>query len=121
IRVIDMVGEPWFPAKDVCDALGIKNPSSAVLKSCSKHQHCNITKSSLANHEVSFPNRGMLCVSKSGLYKLLFVSRKPAALVFQDWVTDVVLPSIMKNGGYIMGQEKVVTGEMTRAELAKAG
>jgi prophage antirepressor-like protein len=118
--VIDIDGEPWFPAKDVCDALGITNARSAVTNSCSKHQHMMLLKSNVANPDVSFPNRGMLCVSKSGLYKLLFVSRKPAALVFQDWVTDVVLPSIMKKGGYIMGEEKMATGDMTRAELANA-
>ncbi|WP_139194524.1 BRO family protein [Roseovarius tolerans] len=27
IRVIDIDGPPWFPAKDVCDILGITNTS----------------------------------------------------------------------------------------------
>jgi prophage antirepressor-like protein len=29
IRVIDIDGAPWFPAKDVCDILGITNTSDS--------------------------------------------------------------------------------------------
>ncbi|MEW5726105.1 MAG: Bro-N domain-containing protein, partial [Thermodesulfobacteriota bacterium] len=28
----DELGEPWFVAKDVCDILGISNPTMAVKK-----------------------------------------------------------------------------------------
>lgn len=49
-------------------------------------------------------------MTESGLYKVLFQSRKPEARAFQDWVTRVVLPAIRKDGGYIMGEEKVATG-----------
>lgn len=52
-------------------------------------------------------------VSESGLYKLIMRSNKPQAKPFQNWVTQVVLPSIRKDGGYVMGEEKVVSGEMT--------
>lgn len=44
-------------------------------------------------------------------------SNKPEARAFQDWVTKVVLPAIRKDGAYVMGEEKVVTGEMTEDEL----
>lgn len=98
IRVIDMGGTPWFPAKDVCDALGIKNSSQTVAQSYSAKQQRAILKSNLLNHEISFPNRGMMCINEGGLYKLLFVSRKPEALAFQDWVTDVVLPTLRRDG-----------------------
>jgi hypothetical protein len=59
----------------------------------------------------SFPNTGLVCVSESGLYKLIMRSDKPEAKDFQDWVTRVVLPAIRKDGGYVMGEEKVATGE----------
>lgn len=51
-------------------------------------------------------------ISESGLYKLIMRSDKPAAREFQDWVTHVVLPAIRKDGAYIMGEEKVATGEL---------
>ena len=39
-------------------------------------------------------------------------SDKPEARAFQDWVTRDVLPAIRKDGAYVMGEEKVKTGEM---------
>ena len=50
-------------------------------------------------------NAGENFLTESGVYKLVFKSRKPNAEKFTDWVTDEVLPSIRKNGGYIAGQE----------------
>lgn len=50
-------------------------------------------------------NAGENFLTESGIYKLVFKSRKPNAEKFTDWVTDEVLPSIRKNGGYIAGQE----------------
>jgi hypothetical protein len=41
-------------------------------------------------------------INESGLYALLFKSRKPEALAFQRWVTSEVLPSIRKTGSYAM-------------------
>jgi hypothetical protein len=52
-------------------------------------------------------------IDKRGLYRLTIRSRKPVARPFQDWVVRVVLPAIEKNGGYVLGQERVVTGELT--------
>lgn len=54
-------------------------------------------------------------ISESGLYKLIMRAQRinPAVVEFQDWVTKVVLPAIRKDGAYIMGEEKVVTGEMS--------
>ncbi|NOX41280.1 MAG: Bro-N domain-containing protein [Alphaproteobacteria bacterium] len=98
--MIDIDGEPWFPAKDVCDALGIKSPSGTVLNACPEHQRQHISKSNLKNIQVSFPNRGMLCVNESGANALVFTSRKPEARAFRRWVTSVVLPSISKDFEY---------------------
>lgn len=56
-------------------------------------------------------------ISESGLYKLSFCSTKPQARAFTDWVTEVVLPAIRKDGGYIAGEEKVATGQMDEDEL----
>jgi len=51
-------------------------------------------------------------VNRGGLDRLIMRSDKPEARAFQDWVIRTVLPAIRKDGGYIMGEEKVVTGEM---------
>lgn len=58
--------------------------------------------------------RGAAIVSESGLYALILGSRMPKAKAFRRWVTGVVLPAIRKDGAYIKGEEKVVTGEMSK-------
>ena len=51
-------------------------------------------------------HRSAVLVSESGLYKLIMRSYKPEAKAFQNWVTQVVLPAIRKDGAYVMGEEK---------------
>ncbi|MCT4544552.1 MAG: phage antirepressor KilAC domain-containing protein [Vallitalea sp.] len=46
-------------------------------------------------------NTGENFLTESGVYKLIFKSKKPNAEKFQDWVTDEVLPSIRKHGAYM--------------------
>ncbi len=46
-------------------------------------------------------NTGENFLTESGVYKLIFKSRKQEAEKFQDWVTDEVLSNIRKTGGYI--------------------
>lgn len=42
----------------------------------------------------------MLTISESGLYALIFKSRKPEAKAFRKWVTAEVLPAIRQTGRY---------------------
>ncbi|MBK1637274.1 BRO-N domain-containing protein [Rhodovulum adriaticum] len=109
IRVVTIEGQPWFVAADVCRVLGIGNTTNAVrpLHDDEKRLH------RIKGMRGSAPT----VVNESGLYKLILRSDKPAARAFQDWVTRDVLPAIRKDGGYIMGEEKVSTGEMSEDEL----
>ena len=59
----------------------------------------------------------MLIVNESGLYGLVLRSRKPSAYAFRRWVTTTVLPSLRKDGVYIVGQEKPITDADTLPEL----
>ncbi|BCP51748.1 hypothetical protein K32_03650 [Kaistia sp. 32K] len=56
-------------------------------------------------------------VTESGLYKLVLRASGEDAKEFQNWVTQVVLPSIRKDGGYVMGEEKLATGAMTEDQF----
>lgn len=47
-------------------------------------------------------NAGENFLTESGVYKLVFKSRKPNAEAFTDWVTDEVLPTLRKTGSYEM-------------------
>ena len=51
-------------------------------------------------------NAGEKFITESGVYKLVFKSRKPNAEAFTDWVTDEVLPTLRKTGSYEMPKAK---------------
>lgn len=106
LRALDKNGEPWFVAKDVCAATGHTNPTVAVQ---------SLDADEVAKFNIG--NRPANIVSESGLYSLILRSRKPEAKAFQRWVTSEVLPSLRKHGGYILGEEKVVSGEMGEDEF----
>lgn len=112
VRVVHDGGSLWFVAKDVCEVLGLTDDRNHLKKLADDERR--IIQRSNVNlvYGSSFPNRGANCVSESGLYKLIMRSDKPEARVFQDWVTGTVLPAIRKDGAYVMGEEKVVTGEL---------
>lgn len=95
----DEAGEPWFVAKDVCDILGMSNPSMAVT-ALDKDEVAQIDPKDYLGSE-NRSNQAVNIVSEPGLYKLIMRSRKPEAKEFQRWVTHEVLPSIRKTGGYI--------------------
>ena len=115
----DEKGEPWFCAKDLCDALGYKRADNAV------RQHVN--SSDALKQCVTSPvkNRYGVCegkmkvvqmifVNESGFYALVLGSKLASAVKFKDWVTSVVLPQIRKTGGYIPVSEGESEEEMIR-------
>lgn len=96
---VDESGEPWFVAKDVCDALGISNNRDAI-KSLDTDE-----KNTVAIPDGIQGNPNKTIVSEAGFYRLVMKSRKPEAKAFQRWVTHEVLPSIRKQGGYMAVRE----------------
>lgn len=60
----------------------------------------------------------MLTVNESGLYALIFKSRKPEAKAFRKWVTSEVLPSIRKTGKYSVQETPRTYIEALEAHLA---
>lgn len=91
--VMDEAGEPWFVAKDVCDVLELTNSRKALadLEEDEKGVTTGYTPGG---------NQSFATVNESGLYSLIFRSRKPEAKRFRKWVTSEVLPAIRKTGGY---------------------
>lgn len=62
----------------------------------------------------------MLTVNESGLYALVFKSRKPEAKVFRRWVTSEVLPTIRRTGGYIHANDNETPEEIMARALIVA-
>ena len=96
ITTVMIKGEPWFMAKSVCDALELSEVSN-IVKRLDDDEKLRRTVF------VSGQGREMWFVNESGLYNLIFQSRKPEARLFRKWVTAEVLPSIRKNGYYVTG------------------
>lgn len=103
VRTVPINGETWFVAKDVCNALGLKNTSQSVRK---------LTNSEKGIYDVYTlgGTQRLLCISESGLYGVTFTSTKTEAQLFRQWVTSEVLPEIRKTGGF-------TSRTMTSAEL----
>lgn len=118
IRVVEIDGAPWFVAQDAAAALGLYTAGGAggYTRHLAADEKMVVKRSSMGRlHD--WPTRGFVCVSEAGLYKLVMRSDKPEAAKFRDWVARDVLPSIRKNGGYIAGQEKLASGELSDAEF----
>ncbi|NBK80073.1 hypothetical protein D5272_16205 [bacterium D16-76] len=93
IRVIDLDGEPWFIAVDVCRALDISRTQTRRLDDDEKGVHLTHTPSG---------DQEMTIINEPGLYSLVLGSRKPEAKAFKRWVTHEVLPAIRQNGYYAL-------------------
>ena len=111
IRVhLDAQGEPWWTAKDVCDALALTNPSETVSRL--KTDESTI----LSFSENGIPHT-LLLVNEMGLYRLIFRSNKKEAQIFQDWVFRQVLPQIRKTGAYRGAPTLAIPAEIHQAMI----
>lgn len=91
VRAFEREGEIWFVAKDICSILEIDNPTMAI-------RSLDDDESTLSTIEGS--HRPTNIINESGLYNLIFRSRKESAKAFRKWVTSEVLPAIRKTGSY---------------------
>mgnify|MGYP000655459221 FL=1 len=94
IRSAVVDGTPLFVAKDICDALGISKYRDALTR-LDEDERASISVDTLGGKQ------SMIAVNESGLYTLVFQSRKPEAKAFRKWVTGEVLPNIRKHGFYM--------------------
>lgn len=93
VRTVMQDGEPWFAAADVCKILDIADVKQAIERLDDDERGWYIVPSPGGQQTMN-------CVSESGLYHLIFTSRKEEAKIFRRWVTQEVLPSIRKTGQY---------------------
>ena len=92
--VIDKNGNPWWVAKDVCEALGLDNVRRALDRLDGDEFTTSKVIDSIGREQETY------VVNESGLYSLIMTSRKPEAKAFKKWVTSEVLPTIRKTGSY---------------------
>lgn len=110
LRTVTIDGQPWFIARDLASALGYKDATHACRSLDADEKGLQIVET------LGGPQR-IVVVSEPALYKLIQGSRRPEAKAFDRWVRHTVLPALRKDGMYVVGEEKVVTGEMNEDEL----
>ncbi|WP_345943239.1 BRO family protein [Bacillus cereus group sp. N6] len=62
----------------------------------------------------------MRSINEAGLYSLILTSRKPQAKAFKKWVTSEVLPSIRRDGGYMVANEEESDDDLLARALVVA-
>jgi prophage antirepressor-like protein len=107
LSAMEKDGKAWFVANDVCTALGIQNSRHALSR-------LDDDQKGVATNDTLGGRQQVATINESGLYALIFTSRKEAARVFQKWITSVVIPSIRQHGGYINGQEALPQAEQAQ-------
>ena len=91
---VDEKGEPWFCAKDVCDALKHTNSRRAIAQLVDEGDVIKRYTPTSSGDQL------MTYINESGLYSLILFSKLESAKRFKHWVTSDVLPTIRKRGAF---------------------
>lgn len=109
VEVFELNGQVLFNPYHCGECLGLGE--SSVRMAIGKMNNKQVVKLTNSNvKDIDFRklhNTGENFLTESGVYKLIFKSKKKEAERFQDWVTDEVLPSIRKTGSYTMLENRV--------------
>lgn len=111
VEVFELNGQVLFNPYHVGTCLEIS--PEGVRKAVTRMNEKQVVK--LTNSKVTksnfrkLHNTGENFLTESGVYKLVFKSHKPNAEAFTDWIVDEVLPSLRKNGQYIMKAQTPVS------------
>jgi prophage antirepressor-like protein len=111
LRCVQINGEAWFVASDVCALLGIGRVNDATT---------GLDEDEKGTATIRTPggDQQMATVNEPGLYSLILRSRKAAAKVFKRWVTHEVLPAIRKTGGYLANPDQLDELEVAERYVA---
>lgn len=101
-------GIQLFPVYNICKMLGYKNTTKTVADNLFP-EYLFKFRNVLGKNK-----QPILLTNEAGVYQLVLRCSFQAAKPFQKWVVEEVLPSIHKNGGYIMGQEKLSEDERNK-------
>ena len=98
IRTLAINNEPWFVAKDVCDAIGLTNSRMSLIALDEDEKGVSLIYTPSGQQEMNI-------VNESGMYTLILRCRdavKKGSIPhrFRKWVTAEVLPAIRKTGKY---------------------
>lgn len=98
----------WFAGIDVCNILGLENPTQTVESLDDDEKKLDYVIDS------SGQQRKTWTINEFGLYSLVLKSRKIEAKEFKRWITHEVLPAIRKAGRYTTEEERAREDELQK-------
>ena len=113
VRMLSLDGEPWFVAKDACEAVGISKYRDAVAQ---------LDEDERASMVVDTPGgpQSMALVNEPGVYALMMISRSARVKPFRRWLSHDVIPTIRRSGSYPAPSARIpMRVEMTVNALAE--
>lgn len=112
IRALEINGEPWFVGKDIADALGYADSTTAMRSHCRGVQKLHPIPDTLGRMQET------RLIAEPDMLRLIVNSTLPAAERFERWVFEDVLPAIRKTGSYTA--KAAATPLKATAEAARA-
>ena len=94
IRTVVIDGNPYWVAKDIAEVLGYKDTVNAVK------QHCRGVVKRHPIVDALGRTQEARVIGEPDLYRLIAHSNLPAAVEFEKWIFEEVLPQIRKTGKY---------------------
>ena len=110
VAIVLCRGEPWFRASDITTALDYKKSALAIrqhvnndyVRSFSKLQEeAGESNAVICSVGIERGGRSPLYINESGVYELVWHSKKAEALRFRRWIVEEVLPEIRKTGRFV--------------------
>ena len=103
VRFVGTADNPEWVAIDICNVLDLTDTSKAL-------SDFDEDEKGTTNVRTLGGIQNVLTITESGLYRLIFKSRKPVAKRLQKWVFGEILPNIRKTGSYsVQGQTPTQT------------
>lgn len=108
VEVLEVKGQVLFNPYHVGACLDLADSSVRnYLAKMNEKQLVKVKNSDVRNEDIrKLNNAGESFLTESGVYKLVFKSRKPNAEAFTDWIADDVLPTLRKTGSYEIPESK---------------
>lgn len=94
-------GQVWFALVDVCKALEIGNPRDVRRRLHTPYVDTidvGVVTGTRKDGSPATQQTKLTFINEPNLYRCIFQSRKAEAVRFQDWVFEVVLPSLRRGG-----------------------
>lgn len=122
VRTVEENGAVLFCGSDIAKALGYAKPQNALNAHCrgALKRGIGVQTGTKADGTPAMQEVEMLFIPEGDVYRLAARSKLPGADAFERWIFDEVIPSVRRNGGYLMGQETMSADELMARALMVA-